>query len=330
MPLLSSDSYRPPVWLPNGHLQTIFPALFRKIAPPAYHRERMTTPDDDFLNLDWAYTDGAGNRTHKPPLVILSHGFEGDSTRQYIVGMVRTMVLNGFDCLAWNFRSCGGEMNVQPRFYHSGATDDLDLLVRHAVAKGYGRICLIGFSLGGNLTLKYLGEKGKSLLPLIGKAVVFSVPMDLMACSRHLGLWENRVYQQRFLASLKPKILTKSKHYPHLIDSRHYDRIKSVYDFDDVFTAPLHGFKNAEDYYTQCSAQGFLDQIRVPTLVVTAANDPMVPVQSVPTDRIAGLSAVYLRLTRKGGHCGYRQAGMQGGAYWSELEALAFLKGSGQ
>jgi len=328
MPLISSDTYRPPSWLPNGHLQTIFPSVFRKVPEVNYVRERVDTPDGDFLNLDWAYAHG---RPAEPPpsLVVLSHGFEGDSSRQYVRGMVRTMVRNGFDCLAWNFRSCGGEMNLRPRFYHSGATDDLDLVIRHALRKSYDRIYLVGFSLGGNLTLKYLGERGEKLLPsAIRKAVVFSVPMDLLACSRHLQRPSNILYQQRFLLTLKPKIEQKSRLFPQLIDSRKYHLIRSVYDFDDRYTAPLHGFRNAEDYYRQSSARYYLEGIPTPTLAISAINDPMIPVSSLPVETIARLPLVSLLLTRQGGHCGYRPMDPAENIYWSEQQALQFFSGN--
>lgn len=197
MPILKNSGFISPFWLPNGHLQSIYPALFRKISGIKYKRERIITADHDFLDLDWSYARQQSDRSKK--LVILSHGLEGNSTRQYILGMVRLLNANGYDCLAWNFRSCSEEMNKTLRFYHSGATEDLDLVINHAFVHGYDCIRLIGFSLGGNLTLKYLGEKGININPAIKRAVVFSVPMDLKACSLAIIKSENRVYMHRFL-----------------------------------------------------------------------------------------------------------------------------------
>jgi uncharacterized protein len=197
MPVIHSTTLRSPFWLPDGHFQSIYPSLFRKIALP-YVRERITTPDDDFLDLDWLCADGLNHR-----LVILSHGLEGSSTRQYVTGMARLMSENNYDVLAWNYRSCSEELNRQARFYHSGETTDLQLVINHAIAKGYTDICLMGFSLGGNLTLKYVGEQGAGINPVIKKAVVFSVPMDLAACStasRRIGF----IYGN-FYAHSKPK-----------------------------------------------------------------------------------------------------------------------------
>lgn len=321
MPLITSHDHQAPFWLPNGHFQSIFPALFRKIRNITYTRERIVTADDDFLNLDWAKTN-----KENQGLVVLSHGLEGDSQRQYILGMVRALTRQGYDCLAWNYRSCGGEMNQQVRFYHSGATDDLDAVVQHALYKGYQTLYLMGFSLGGNLTLKYLGERGRSLCPEIKKAVVFSVPMDLLACSRAIEKPENRVYLRRFLSSLKPKVTAKARVYPDRIDAASYAQVKTFYDFDHIYTAALHGFKGADDYYARNSSKHFVEHIAIPTLIVNALNDPLVPADSLPQATIARLPHVWLELTESGGHCGFRPGRVHDGMYWSEQRAIDFLR----
>lgn len=320
MPIFKKSDFVTPFWLPNGHLQTIYPALFRKVNGVSYNRQRITTPDQDFLDLDWSITSGESRK-----LVILSHGLEGNSTKQYIVGMVKLLNNHGFDCLAWNFRSCSGEMNHTSGFYHSGATDDLDLVVKEGIEKGYTEIFLMGFSLGGNLTLKYLGEKWRNRSAVIKKAVVFSVPMDLKACSLAIIKWENRVYMHRFLNTLRPKVNEKSKLFPDKIDLKRDHLVKTLYDFDDIYTAPLHGFHNASHYYEQCSSQFFVQNIDIPTLIVNADNDPIVPGSSLPQDLIATLSHVQLELSKSGGHCGFRPANLSGDAYWSERRALDFI-----
>lgn len=322
MPLLQIRDHEAPFWLPNGHFQSIYPSLFRKIKDVSYTRERIDTTDDDFLNLDWAKA-----KQSPKGLVILSHGLEGDSSRQYILGMVRALTRDGYDCLAWNYRSCGGEMNRQLRFYHSGATDDLDLVVQHAFKKGYPSVYMMGFSLGGNLTLKYLGERGEQLDPRIKRSVVFSVPMDLLACSRAIEKPQNRVYLRRFLASLKPKVVQKSKLFPDRISVEPYARVKTFYDFDHVYTAALHGFADADDYYRQNSSRFFVESISIPTLIVNSVNDPLVPAESLPQALIAQLPQVWLELTEAGGHCGFRPARVNNGVYWSEQRALEFLDG---
>ena len=321
MPVLKKNDLVPPFWLPGGHLQTIYPALFRKIKDVKYIRERIVTPDQDFLDLNWAPSEGKSKK-----LVVLSHGLEGDSSRQYILGMVRLLNRNGYDCLAWNFRSCGGEMNQTSRFYHSGATDDLDHVINYAAGKAYQEINLIGFSLGGNLTLKYLGETERDLNPLIKKAVVFSVPMDLKACSLAIIKRENRVYMQRFMNTLLPKVSQKAKLFPENISLEKNNLVKTLYDFDDIYTAPLHGFKNADHYYESCSSMFFVQNISIPVLIVNAMNDPIVPVKSLPLDLIETLPNVTLELSRYGGHCGFRPSRLSNGVYWSEKRALDFLQ----
>lgn len=321
MPLVNIKDHIPPFWLPNGHLQTIYPALFRKISGVVYQRERIVTPDQDFLDLDWSFSS---NKSHK--LVILSHGLEGNSSKQYIVGMVKLLNQNGFDCLAWNFRSCSGEMNRTSGFYHSGATDDLDLIVEKGISKGYTEIHLMGFSLGGNLTLKYLGEKSRKRHVSIKKAVVFSVPMDLKACSLSIIKSENRVYMHRFLNTLRPKVTEKSRLFPDRISLEKDHLVKTLYDFDDIYTAPLHGFSDASHYYEQCSSKFFVQNIEIPTLIVNADNDPIVPGSSLPLDLIATLENVHLELSSHGGHCGFRPAHVADGVYWSERKALNFIQ----
>ncbi|ACT95890.1 alpha/beta hydrolase fold protein [Dyadobacter fermentans DSM 18053] len=323
MPLVHYSHQISPFWLPNGHFQSIYPALFRQINGIKYFREKIVTPDDDFLNLDWSY---AGNEVPKP-LIILSHGLEGNSTRQYITGMVKLLTQNGFDCLAWNFRSCGGEMNQTARFYHSGATEDLNAVINYAFEKGYADVRLVGFSLGGNLTLKYLGEQGAAIDNRIKGAIVFSVPMDLKACSLAIIEPRNQIYMHRFLKSLKPKVMEKAALYPQRIDLKDHALVKTLYDFDHIYTAPLHGFEGADHYYAECSSQFFVEPITVPTMIVNAENDPIVPFGSLPIDVLRAHPNVTLLATRDGGHCGFRPARLTDEFYWSEKYALGFLSG---
>lgn len=322
MPVLDSDSYRPPFWQWNGHIQTIYPSLYRKVPGICYQREQIATPDDDFLILDWSLAL-PGER--QDALVILSHGLEGDSHRPYITGMVKEMNRAGMDCLAWNFRSCGGMLNLQPRFYHSGATEDLDLVIQEGIKKEYKTIYLIGFSLGANLTLKYLGEKGAALNDQIRKTVVFSVPMNLKQCSLTLGKTLFRMYEQRFLRSLKSKAVQKSIRFPDTISPEKIKKIKTLYQFDDELTARLHGFDSADDYYGKCSSMHFVSDIACQTLILNAKNDPMIPVQSLPLDLLANHEKVTLELTQEGGHCGFSAARYSHSDYWSEKKALHFI-----
>ena len=342
MPIINIDNYKPPFWLPDSQSQTIFPSIFRKVEGINYLRERIKTNDGDFLDLDKApsaprrgtldskFSDTLSKSVSKVPplgaegassLIILSHGLEGDTSRQYITGMVKNFNTHGFDCLAWNFRSCSGEINQTKRFYHSGATDDLETIVKHSLSKGYQKIYLVGFSLGGNLTLKYLGEKGQNLYPEIQKAITFSVPLHLSSSSKKIG-W---LYTKRFNKSLIKKILAKSERFPEFqIDTSNIAKIKTLKDFDDAYTSQLHGFIDAEDYYERNSSLYFLDKINIPTLIINAQNDPFLSKECFPFEQVKHLEKVYFQAPKMGGHCGFYPADYQG-VLWSEERALSWI-----
>jgi uncharacterized protein len=307
--------YLPPPFLFNGHLETIFPALFRRVSITAYQRERIDTPDGDFLDLDWIRQDST-------KLVIIQHGLEGNSFRPYVKGMAKTFFDNSFDVLAWNYRGCSQEMNRLLRFYHSGATDDLGFVVSHALQRNYTEVYLIGFSLGGNLTLKYLGERAVD--KRIRKAVVFSVPVHLESSCKKISSPSNRLYARRFIKSLKHKVMTKSKLMPGQLDATMLNKIKTLIEFDDVYTAPLHGFENAHHYYEQCSAIRFLPSIRIPTLIVNTANDPFLSKECFPLAVCAQNPSLHLHVPDRGGHVGFAQFN-KNGVYWSEQRALHFI-----
>lgn len=252
--------------------------------------------------------------------MIISHGLEGNSERAYVRGMARAGHQNGFDVLAWNFRGCSGEVNRQLRFYHSGATDDLDVIVKHA-RKSYQEIYLVGFSLGGNLTLKYLGE-GK--VPVeVKRAAVFSVPLNLGTSCDKIAEPSNWIYQRRFLKSLALKVIQKSPYHKEL-DVKGIQLLKTLRDFDDRYTAPLHGFNNAAHYYEKCSSIFFIDHIQIPTLIVNAANDPFLSKDCYPTEQVKGHAYVTFESPGFGGHVGFSQFS-KNGLYWSEERALKFL-----
>jgi predicted alpha/beta-fold hydrolase len=321
MPLIQSSDYYPPSYLFNGHFQTIIPSLFRRVTGVDYQRQRLPTEDGDFLLLDWS-------KVGSDTLVVVSHGLEGDSYRSYILGMVRAFNREGFDALAWNFRGCGGEVNQTYRFYHSGATPDLHFLVNHICNHSeYRSIILIGFSLGGNLTLKYLGEQGEAAQDTISAAVVFSVPLDLQACSRKIAQPQNFIYSKRFLRNLKKKIKSKEAIMPDKISAEFLPNIRTLEDFDDYYTAPLHGFRNAADYYQQCSSIRFLQSIRVPTLVVNAKNDPFLAEECYLTDEEETSAWLYFQAPYAGGHCGFMPRRYTAGSnFWSESRAIQFIK----
>ena len=318
MPIIPRSSYRAPFLFDNGHLQTLYPTMARKVNGVAYRRERISTPDDDFLDLDWSRT---GNRR----LAILSHGLEGHTGRPYMVGMARMLNRQGWDVLAWNYRACSGEINRRLRMYHNGCIDDLECVVRHGLKNGaYDRAALIGFSLGGNLTLMYLGSMGSTLDPRIRASVAFSVPCDLKAGALELAKAKNYIYMKQFLVSLHEKIRLKMEQMPGMINDVGYGRIRDFKGFDDRYTAPMNGFKDAEDYWFKCSSGRFLHAITVPTLIVNALDDPFLADGCYPVRQAEQSTQVHLEMPRSGGHVGFVQFNKDG-SYWSENRAVEFL-----
>jgi predicted alpha/beta-fold hydrolase len=314
------QAYRAPLWLPDGHTQSIYPALFRKIPLTHSHSERMELPDGDFLDVDWHMRSEA---LHEKPLLIVSHGLEGSSRRHYVTGLIRSMP--EVNALAWNYRSCSGDPNRNLRFYHSGATDDLDYVIQQAVARGVKDIYLAGFSLGGNLSLKWLGENAKKASQFVRKAVAFSVPLHLSSSSQQLTRRENRLYTHRFLQTLLEKVTEKSARYPLDITPSMLTSIRSLYDFDNVITGPLHGFKDAEDYYERNSSLYFLANIQVPTLIVNAKNDPFLSQECLPEQIDSDF--VRIELPDSGGHCGFYPRNYRGQT-WAEQRAAAWFNGN--
>ncbi len=309
--------YRPPGWLRSGHLQSVWPTLFRNVSLMEPEQERIGTPDGDELHLDWY-------RSGQRRLAILSHGLEGHSRRPYILGLARALLRAGWDVLAWNFRSCGGTMNRLPRFYHSGSTEDLARVVDHALQKDYQSLALSGFSMGGNLTMLYLAQQAEHLNTRIRGAVTFSVPCDLAGSAEVLARPSRRIYMQRFLRDLRRKMLVKAERFPGVIDVEGFSSIRTFREFDDRYTAPLHGFRDAEDYWAQCSCLGRLKEVRVPSLIVNAVDDPFLSPHCFPRDGKVLGSSVTLEAPRWGGHVGFVEHARDG-YYWSERRAVAFL-----
>lgn len=466
MPLLSNSAYHPVLPFRNGHIQTIYPALLRRLPPLPFERQRIRTPDGDFLDLDWLQhtpkllPPGSGAQSaslgslsalrgslpaskmqshvtptvyrHQPPevsaaparpLVILTHGLEGSSGQTYIRGMARAFFQGGWDVLAWNFRGCSGTPNLKLRSYHSGATDDLQTVISHAssltpppasasgasssfpashapythssqatqpptshakrhrplptrsasvrhthtpssharhtqhpplggnnasptpwIPTGYRRIALIGFSLGGNIVLKYLGQSSQNAtttlhsgahnmranslahppLAQITGAVAISVPCDLAGSTAVLERRSNRVYMERFLKTLRQKIRDKHQTFPDKISINGLDAIRTFREFDDRYTAPLHGFTSADHYWHACSCLREMEYIRTPALLLNAEDDPFLSPGCFPTQIAREHPALHLEVTRHGGHVGFvRHA--RDGQYYSEWRALEFL-----
>ncbi len=296
MPLVSS-AFRPPALLQNGHLQTIAGAFLRSGGEAGFTPERLELADRDFLDLHWQRREG-GER-----VAILSHGLEGSANEGYITGTAAALATAGWDVLAWNFRGCGPEPNRLVRLYHSGATEDLKAVIEHA-ARSYTRIALVGFSLGGNLTLKYMGEAPPH--EAVKAAVAVSAPVDLAASARMLDRrWSNRIYLRRFITSLVAKVEAKALRFPHQIDAAGSRALRTFQEFDDRYTSRLHGFRDANDYWTQSSARQFLLQIRQPTLLLNALNDPFLAPECFPYPESEANPCLYLETPPSGGHLGF-------------------------
>lgn len=316
---MMKSKYIPSFIYKSGHLNTILPTMFREVEGVFFERERIDTADGDYLDLDWSKVSSCN-------LAIISHGLEGNSGRAYVKGMVKSLNSIGVDCLAWNFRTCGGEMNKTLRMYHSGATDDLKRVVDYSISeKKYKKIVLIGFSMGGNLSLKYLGEEGRLVHKEIKGAVVFSVPCDLNDSSKELTKITRKLYMKRFLIKLKKKLEIKEKMFPGKISTENYNQIKSFKDFDNKYTAPIHGFKNAEDYWEKSSSIKFLKDIAVETYIINAKDDPFLGKKCYPIKEVENNDFLTLIVPKYGGHVGFVRRNLKDSC-WSELKAAELSK----
>ena len=315
MPVLSQSTYTNRPWyLPNAHWETIIPSVFFKVKNVKFERERIDTPDGDFLDLDWA---GQGGQR----LVILSHGLEGSSDRHYMKRPAKFFANLDWDVLAWNCRGCSGELNRLPKTYHHGYIDDLSLVIEHALNMGYAEVVLIGYSMGGNFTLKYLGVKGDAVDPRIKAAIGFSVPCHLEDSSAEINKPKNRFYEKRFLRKLKKKIDQKKEAFPKL--NADWSSIKDFSDFNHRFTLPIYGFETEQAFYDQARSDVYLPKITVPSLLVNALNDPMLGEKNYPYDFAEKAEKVWLETPEKGGHVGFT---LRGDEYsWMEYRALEFI-----
>ena len=318
-------SYRAPHWLPGAHLQTIYPYLFRRLRLPALRRERWETPDADFVEVDWL--DG---RTDAP-LVALFHGLEGCSRSHYARALLRAAHARGWRAVVPHFRGCGGEPNRLARAYHSGDHAEIDWMLRRvAQASPAGPRFALGVSLGGNALLKWLARERQAAAALVTRAAAVSAPMDLSTAGRLLGRGFNRVYTWNFLKSLKRKSLAKLRHYPDLYPAHAVARARDLYEFDNLVTAPLHGFKDTDDYWTRASSKPDLVHIALPTLIVHAGNDPFLPGAHLPPAQTLP-SCITLEVPSEGGHAGFVSGHFPGSMDWLPARVLGFFEeGSSQ
>lgn len=316
MPQIESD-YSPPVLFRNGHISTIYSGLFRKVDFDGYTRQRLELEDGDFLDLDWSYSEDGNNR-----LVILLHGLEGDSQRAYMAGSALHLNKSGFDVCAVNFRGCSGSPNRLFRSYHSGATDDLHAILTGIIEKDqYSQVYLKGFSLGGNVALKYMGE-GRALPEELKGAVGISVPCDLYSSLRSIMRPQNMAYAIRFKRSLLAKLKTKMGSFAGQVSVEEFRKVKTLQDFDDLYTSRAHGFKDAMDYYRRCSCGPFLEQIPRPVLLINARNDSFLGPECYPEEIASRNNRINLEIPKYGGHVGFY--GPQN-FYYSEKRAIKFM-----
>lgn len=295
-------NYKPLFFLSNSHLNTIIPNRFRKFDNHRYHRERIPTPDGDFLHLD--FTEPFRKIGEKVALIL--HGLEGSSASGYAVGISKLLHDQGYTSVVLNMRSCGGIPNNKLQSYHSGKTDDLHTAIEYLTAQGAENIKIMGYSLGGNIALKYAGDAGSNLPEQITQIAAISVPCDLAGSSKKLGERANRIYLTRFLKQLKEKAIDKINHYdPAFLDESKIKNAKDFETFDHNFTAPVHGFKSAQDYYKRCSSKPVLKYITVPTLIINALDDSFLSPECYPYEECENNLQLQLLTPKKGGHVGF-------------------------
>jgi len=350
---LEGAAYAAPWWLPGGHAQTIYASLFAPRPRLTYRRERWETPDGDFIDLDWLAEEqgvssigcrvaagersGSRNEGAAPitrhsslvtarPLVVLFHGLEGSSRSHYAAALMAAVRDAGWRGVVVNFRGCSGEPNRLPRAYHSGDAREIDWILRRLRERNAaGALYAAGVSLGGNALLKWLGESGAEACTGVERAAAVSAPLDLMISGDALGKGFNLFYARHFLVSLKPKALAKHALHPGLLDPARIRAAQTLRAFDDVVTAPLHGYRDTDDYWTRASSKPGLKDIAVPTLVINARNDPFLPREALPAPHEVS-PAVTLEQPEEGGHCAFVVGAFPGSLMWLPQRLLRFFK----
>lgn len=299
MPIIKSAYTKPPFPYFNGHAQTVFPSMFRKIAEPTYERERLELSDGDFVDLDWFRNEG-------DQLIILTHGLEGSSERHYVKETAKLFHEKGWEALAWNCRSCSGEMNRNLRMYNHGDIEDITEVINHAIQhKKYKQIVLAGYSMGGNIGMKYLGVNGQNIPDNIKVSINFSAPTDLLSSVKLLDLPKSWFYSNRFRQKIWKKIQVKAAQFPGVVDLANYKKVKKWADFDTYFTAPVNGFDSAQAFYHFASCKFFMEGISIPTLLVNAQNDPILTPECNPVQLAESNANFHLEMPAQGGHVGF-------------------------
>jgi len=313
--------YTAPAWLPGGHLQTIYAYSLRQPMNFSYRRERWQTPDGDFIDLDWLEPSSPGSS-----LVVLFHGLEGSSRSHYAICVMNEIKRRGMRGVVVHFRGCSGEVNRLARAYHSGDSSEIDWILRR-FREREPNLCLyaVGVSIGGNMLLKWLGEQGENALRVVDRAAAISVPVDLRIGAQRLDNgWTKLIYTSRFLETMKPKVLDKISAHGLPIDGRALRAISTFREIDDLYTAPIHGFKDAPDYWQRSSSKPWLRRIRVPTVLIGARNDPFFPADALPTAAEVS-DCVALEFSQTGGHVGFVTGKVPGDLSWLPSRILRFF-----
>ena len=328
--------YRAPLWLPNKHVQTIVPSLFGRRPVVSFRRERWDTPDGDFIDLDWVVHGGepasvlathtaAATPSADAPLLVLFHGLEGSSASHYASTLMAAARENGWHGVVPHFRSCSGALNRLPRFYHLADSNEVDWILRRLRAAHRGPIVAAGVSLGGNVLLRWLGERREDAASVISAAAAISTPIDVHAGGRALSQGFGLVYTRSFLKTLKQKAAQKLVQFPGLFDRDAMLASRTMYEFDNVVTAPLHGFRNTDEYWSVATTRPLLPDIQVPTLVLNARNDPFLPAEALPS-RHEVSAAVELDQPRHGGHAGFMTGPFPGRIDWLSRRVFGYLE----
>ena len=313
--------YRSPGWLRGGHAQTIYPYFLPRPSMPL-RRERVDTHDGDFWDVDWLDTEAAPDA----PLVILFHGLEGNSGSHYARNLMRHLAMRRWRGAIPHFRGCGGEPNRLPRAYHSGDHEEVGAMLAYFRSRAAGAMFAVGVSLGGSALLNWIGRAGERARDTLRAAATVSAPLDLMAAGIAIDQGLNRIYAKHFLHTLKPKALAMARRFPGSLDLAKVESVRSMWDFDETVTAPLHGFAGADDYWTRASSKPWLAHVRIPTLVINARNDPFVPAASLPSQEQVS-PFVVLEQPEHGGHVGFMAASESGNGRmdWMHRRVLSFF-----
>ncbi|SEA42890.1 YheT family hydrolase [Bizionia paragorgiae] len=317
MPIITS-TYKPPFYSKNGHLATIYSGIMRRVKGVQQERERITLSDGDFIDLDWSFSKKKSEK-----LIVVLHGLEGDAQRHYMLGVAKLFNEEEGDAVCINFRGCSGEDNIKYRSYHSGVVEDLDEVIQFVLKhKNYTEIYLNGFSLGGNVLLKYLGTHN-DLPASIKGAVAISVPVFLKGSMLQLHTVKNSLYNRRFKKHLIEKLKRKQLHFPEDVSQDMINRVKTLKDFDDVYTSKAHGFQDAYDYYEKSSSRQFLPSISIPTLLINALNDSFLSPECYPVKEAKNNPNLFLEMPKYGGHVGFYD---KNNLYYSEKRTLEFIQ----